>query len=116
MKLEVKVTALGELVSEMKENNIYIIFDDNAPAELAEIAVLHTRDELAEEVAVGDQVTIGELEYTVADIGEEANKTLKSLGHCTLRFEAEKVGLPGEICLTGNPIPDIQIGDTITIK
>lgn len=116
MKYEVIVTGLGDLVSEMLENNICILFNDNAPAELAEISILHTVAELKEAVKVGDKVTIGTLDYTVQDVGGEANHTLKTLGHCTLKFGAEKADLPGEIALTGNPIAHVKPGDLIKIQ
>lgn len=116
MKLNVKVTSLGELAQDMMDSGIMIIFNDNAPAELAEISVLHTIAELSEDVVPGDTVTIAGNRFEVLDVGDEANKTLAQLGHCTLKFEGDKVELPGEICLGGGDMPSVKSGDLITIE
>ena len=84
--------------------------------ELAEISVLHTFGDLKGPVEKGDIVTIGEYKYQVTCVGEEANKTLEELGHCTLKFDgADEPELPGTICLGGRGIPEAKIGDAITI-
>ena len=42
------------------EMRFIILFNDNAPAELAELAVLHTQGEMTEAPAPGDTMKIGE--------------------------------------------------------
>lgn len=116
MKYEVKIVKLGEMAEEFLDSGMMIIFNDNAPPELAEISVLHTRGTLEEEVAVGDHVKIGDMEYRVTAVGWEANKTLKELGHCTFKFsDSDKEGLPGEICLEQKGKPKVNIGEKILI-
>jgi len=116
MKYEVQIVKLGEMVEEFLDNGTMIIFDDNAPPELAEISVLHTAGTLEEEVVVGDHVKIGDMEYMVTAVGWEVNKTLKELGHCTLKFSGlDKEGLPGEICLEQKEKPNVEIGQKILI-
>lgn len=116
MKYSVKVVKLGEMVEEFIGEKMLIIFNEDAPEELAEISVLHTKDELKEDVKVGDTIAIGNMEYEVIAVGSEANKTLKELGHCTLKFkDSHTPDLPGVINLKGEELKEIKEGDTISI-
>lgn len=118
MKYQSKVTGIGELAFELLEvNDSLIIFNDNAPPELAEISVLHSIEEIKEEIKVGDTLQIGNQTYTITAIGDEAIHTLKELGHCTLKFSGkEEVDLPGQIELSGSGKPDVKIGDMIVLR
>jgi len=96
-----------------------IIFNNNAPAELAEITVMHTIENLQQPVEKGDVVTVGGNDYEVLFVGEEANYTLKELGHCTFYFYNENVEyreLPGYIILKSENLPNVEIGQTIAIN
>lgn len=115
MKWQVTVTKLGEMAQEMMDAGLLILFNENAPAELADISVLHTISELASPIEKGDTLTINDQVYTVFEVGDEVNHTLKTLGHCTLKFEGKSVELPGELSLSGGSLPTIKKGDTITI-
>ncbi|QCX34066.1 PTS sorbitol transporter subunit IIA [Caloramator sp. E03] len=118
MKYQSKITGVGEFAFELLETSGgLIIFDNNAPSELAEISVLHTRESLKEDIKVGDKLYLGDQVYIVTAIGEEANHTLRELGHCTLKFSGKpSVELPGEIELKGYCKPNIQIGDMIIFE
>ena len=117
MKYKSKVTALGEMVAEFLADNLVIIFNDNAPSQMAECSVLHTIEKMNGIIEIGDQITIGKNVFSVTAVGEEANKTFLELGHCTLRFTGNDcVQLGGEVELKGNGTPEIEIGDVITIS
>ncbi len=111
------ITAIGPLVEEMaREAGLIIVFDDNAPESLAEMAVLHTHCDLSQDVKVGDVVFFGNDEYIVTAVGEEANKTLKSMGHCSFKFTGEDaVDMPGQIALKGDGVPEVAVGDNFEI-
>lgn len=114
-----KVTAIGPEALSLLEANMLIIFNNNAPAELAEITVMHTIETLSEDVKKGDIVTLGGHDYEVLFVGTEANSTLKELGHCTFYLYGEGVEyreLPGYIILNSNVKPNIEIGQTIEIN
>ena len=99
--------------------NFIIIFNEDAPPELADISVLHTKSEVKEDPKKGDTVRICGVEYTIADVGWEALNTLKELGHCTLSFKGlDTVERPGIIELIGEPIKAEQllVGGTIEIE
>ena len=116
MKYSVKVVGLGDMVNEFIQEKMLIIFNEDAPAELAEISVLHTADTLKGDVNVGDIVSIGDLKYEVVAVGDEVNKTLKELGHCTFKFkDSNTVDLPGVINLKGEELKEIVIGNLINI-
>lgn len=118
MKYQSKITGIGDLAFELlEESGGLIIFNENAPEELAEVSFLHTIAEFEEEIQVGDTLELGDQMYTVTAVGEEAFHTLKELGHCTLRFSGQNaVNLPGQIELRGNGVPKLKIGDMITLR
>lgn len=116
MRYSSTITGIGDMAMDFLSAGFIIIFNDNAPAELAELSVLHTIKAVEQDIRTGDTVIIGGKKYSVTAVGEEANKTFKTMGHCTLKFtgmtEAE---LPGHIELEGEGNPDIRIGDVIEI-
>ncbi len=108
--------ALGFLADE--DCNFMILFNEDAPAELAEIAVLHTKAELAADPAVGDTMMICDKVYDITAVGDEALHTLRQLGHCTLSFKGgNEPERPGCIMLEGEPLrpEDVVKGGTIEI-
>ncbi|WP_182185996.1 PTS glucitol/sorbitol transporter subunit IIA [Pectinatus frisingensis] len=120
MKYDSKITSWGkDAIKLFKELNYLIIFNDDAPPELAEISILHEKAPLYGNILKGDTFIIGEKIFDVTAIGNEAYNTFKELGHATLNFSGEnKAPLPGHIVLYGN-IPllekDIQKGIRINI-
>lgn len=46
MDFTTEVTQIGEMVEEFLKEKLLIVFDENAPPELAEIAILHTKKNL----------------------------------------------------------------------
>lgn len=108
--------ALGFL--EEEDCNFLVIFNETAPAELAEIAVLHTEATLHADPAPGDTLMLCGKVYDITAVGDEALHTLRELGHCTLSFKGGATPeRPGCIMLEGEPITaaDIQTGGTIEI-
>ncbi len=113
-----KITEIGPMVAELAEaGQFFIVFNDNAPAELAEMAVLHTPCDLERDVAIGDTVVFGDKEYRVTAVGDEVNHTLATMGHCTMKFTGlSEVELPGQLELDGQGIvPEVKPGDCFNI-
>ena len=79
MKYKATITGLGECALDFLDEccNFIIIFNEDAPPELADISVLHTKSEVKEDPKKGDTVRICGAEYTIADVGWEALNTLK---------------------------------------
>ncbi len=95
-----------------------IIFDNDAPPELADIAILHEKAELSTDPAVGDKLTICNKTFRITAIGYEALQTLRTLGHCTLKFTGkDEADLPGCMMLKGERLTaaDIQVGGKIEL-
>ena len=121
MKYNVTVTGLGDMalafLDPAMEMRFIILFNDNAPAGLAELAVLHTQGEMTEAPAPGDTMKIGEKTYKVTAVGDEAIHTLKELGHCTLAFTAATEPYrPGCINLDGEIITEADVANGAVIQ
>ncbi|RCW47358.1 MULTISPECIES: PTS glucitol/sorbitol transporter subunit IIA [unclassified Halanaerobium] len=113
---EVEVTGLGEGVDEFLEQDLIVLFNNNAPAELAEISVIHTEAELKGEIEAGDIISIDDNDYKITAVGEVVNKNISRLGHSTLRFNGrDEAQLPGDINVEKSPLPDIKKGTIIKI-
>ena len=122
MKFSAEITAIGELaVSFLTEPEMksIVLFNDNAPAELAEISVLHTRSEVYLAPVAGDQLVIGEKVFDITAVGDEAVKTLEELGHCTIVFKGgDTPERPGCIMVQGEEElaeADLVAGNAIEI-
>ena len=121
MKYQVKVTGLGEDALAFwgeDDNNFIIIFNEDAPPELADLSVLHTKGELKEPPAVGDTLKICDKSFKITAVGYEALKTLPELGHCTIDFRGgSEPDRPGCIMVEGDELlpEDIKIGGMIEI-
>ena len=121
MKYDVTVTGLGDMalafLDPAMEMRFVILFNEDAPAELAELAILHTKAELTEAPAPGDTMKIGEKTYKITAVGDEAIHTLKELGHCTLAFTADTEPYrPGCINLDGEIITEADLANGTVIQ
>ena len=122
MKYSSEITGFGPEAFEFLEPelalNFVIIFNEDAPPELAELAILHTKAELIAPPVKGDIMTIGENVYTITAVGDEVQSTLGELGHCTLAFGGgDEAFRPGCIMLEGEMLTkgSLKEGDRIEI-
>ena len=122
MKYHTMITGWGELALSFlddPESNFIILFNNDAPPELAELSILHTKEQLLAIPAPGDTMIIGEKVFDITAVGEEAKSTLRDLGHCTLSFKGgSEPERPGCIMLKGDePLTkeDIQVETLIEI-
>ena len=74
MKYDVKITGLGSMAMEFldpsMEMQFVILFNDDAPPELADMAILHTAGTLSEDPAPGDTLKIVDRKLYVKAKGE----------------------------------------------
>ena len=122
MKYSSTITGWGDdalFFLEDADANFIIIFNEDAPPELADISVLHTKAALLSEPAVGDTMIIGEKVFDVTAVGDEAKHTLRDLGHCTLCFKGgDEPDRPGCVMLKGSEQllkNDIKVGIKIEL-
>ena len=112
IKYSVDITGLGaEACMFLDESpSFIIIFNNDAPPELADISVLHTKGELLADPEVGDTLTICGSSFEITAVGWEALVTLRELGHCTLSFNgATEAERPGMIELKGTAVTEQQL-------
>jgi len=116
MEYKTTVTKLGETYGEIFDQGMVVVFNENAPEELAELSALHTSAVLPKDVGPGDEVVLGDKRYTVTAVGSEANYTLKKMGHCTFVFTGDdEAELDGHVVLKGNGMPDLKPGSLFEI-
>ena len=122
MKYSSEITGFGPEAFEFLEPelalNFVIIFNEDAPPELAELAILHKKADVIADPAKGDILMIGENVYTITAVGSEAPQTLRELGHCTMAFGGgEEAFRPGCIMLEGPMLSrdSVKVGDRIEI-
>ncbi|HBO39251.1 MAG TPA: PTS sorbitol transporter subunit IIA [Pasteurellaceae bacterium] len=123
MKYQSEIIDWGEEALYFLEDeslNFIILFHEGAPEELKEVAILHKKATLFGEPAVGDKFFICGKHFEITAVGEEAKRTFKQLGHCTLCFSGEDhPQMPGYINVKGleklEP-KDIRAGGEIRIS
>lgn len=99
--LKTHITAIGPEVAELAEGGVLILFADGAPAELAEVSVLHRTEVGPSDAApaVGTTIAIGDLTGTITAMGETAWNKVREIGHVVINFNgATAAERPGEIC------------------
>lgn len=108
------IVQIGDLVNDFLQESTLILFDHDVPAELHDMAVLHTKSESTEPVQAGDYLCIGEHRWRVTSVGDRANETLLSIGHCTLKADGStEAQLPGMIHLEAAPFPPLTVGSVL---
>lgn len=116
---ESKVIDVGELVEDFKDEGILVLFGPSAPPELRDISVIHEfSDEPKDVLKKGMFIELGGKEYTVYDVGSEANKNFEELGHLSIYFsdDASKEILPGAVGVTPNEFPFVSVGEVVRFK
>ncbi|MDT0163925.1 MULTISPECIES: PTS glucitol/sorbitol transporter subunit IIA [Bacillus] len=115
-KFETKINSIGPSVTEFFGEKMFILFGDNAPAELAEYCLLIDVKGVEGEIAAGDTLQIGSNEYKVTSVGDAVKQNLSSLGHITLKFDGSQTPeLPGTLYLEDSEIQEVNAGDIIRI-
>jgi PTS system glucitol/sorbitol-specific IIA component len=108
---ELEITAVGALAEEFTAEGIWVFFSEQAPAEVAEFALLHQARPPQQLLAPGQILSIGPERYRVTAVGPVANDNIAKLGHLVLKAngfgEAE---LPGDVCIEARPLPYPSVG------
>ena len=113
---ENQVKAMGECVEEFKDAGMFIIFGENAPAEIRDYCYSVSVNPINGTIAAGQILKVDNESYRITSVGYEAPVTLAGLGHCTINFSgAAEPELPGTIYVESKPMPVIRIGTVIQI-
>lgn len=114
------VTAVGELVSDFREQGILVFFGDGAPVELHEFSILHKVEISQRAPEVGDVIRINSEsfseEFKVLAVGSVASDNLLNLGHLDLKANGlNEAELPGDVNIEARPLPIIKVGDKLEV-
>lgn len=114
---ESTIENIGENALDFLCEKMVILFNNNAPLELAKFSILIKPGKLLLPIEKGDIFTINGFTYKVTAVGEEANENLNSLGHVVLKFDGEdSPTLPGCIHLEAKELPNFTPGSVITFR
>lgn len=114
---ENKIKAIGPSVDEFEGSGFIILFGDNAPEELKDYCYSVDVLPVDGEICAGDVISFDDVEYKITAIGDEAQKTLEGLGHCTINFSGQtEVELPGTMYVESKEMPTLSIGTVIKIN
>lgn len=114
------VTAVGELVSDFRDQGILVFFGEGAPIELHEFSVLHKVEISKRAPEVGDLIRINSEdfseEFQVLAVGSVASDNLLNLGHLDLKANGlTEAELPGDVNVEARPLPMIKVGDKLEV-
>ncbi|MFR6675343.1 MAG: PTS glucitol/sorbitol transporter subunit IIA [Enterococcus avium] len=114
-----KIIEIGPIVEDFAEEFLLVLFGPQAMAELRDICVIHESSEEPKDVIQKNgRLTIGEQEYRILDVGEEANPNFETLGHISIYFrdgENNEI-LPGAILVEPKVFPVLTVGDEISFE
>jgi glucitol/sorbitol PTS system EIIA component len=115
-KYQARITELGEDTALFSAENMMVIFNETAPADLKSIGVIHEETDLVQNVEAGDLLQFDDESYEILFVGSKVNDTLKELGHCTIMFNGEAAAdLPGTMTVEKKPLPQVHINSEIRI-
>jgi glucitol/sorbitol PTS system EIIA component len=117
--IKTKITEIGSVVPEFKEENLLILFGAGAPPELKDISVIHEMQQQPDQALVeGGTLEIGNNVYKIEKVGDIANKNLEELGHLSIYFtdDTSVELLPGAILVTPGVYPSFAQDDEIVFK
>lgn len=111
------VKNLGPMAEDFIGEKMIILFNENAPAELAEFCLIHKGNNLTDTIEIGDILQINNTEYKIVAVGSEVQKNLANLGHIALRFNSneDNESLEGSLYLEDKPISLPEVGTEIAI-
>lgn len=111
------VTKIGPLAEGFLGEKMIVLFNDNAPDELAEFCVIHKGNELVDTICEGDILKINGQEYPIIKFGEVVQDNLGNLGHITIKFDGAKTDeiLEGSLHVEEKEAQLPDVGSTIEI-
>lgn len=105
------VTAVGQMVDDFRQQGVVILFDERAPEELREFAVIHSPTVTDSGPAPGDVVVLGDVELPVLAVGAVVQDNLLALGHLDLKADDRtEAALPGDVCVPSGVLPALVEG------
>ena len=116
---ETKVVGVGGDVQKFIDVvKMVVLFDDSMVLpELREFSLLHSGNKLDGVIKPGDILSISGEDFKIIKVGGDVHSNIRTLGHIIIKFDGGEGDLmEGSIHVEDKPIPNIQIGDSITIR
>lgn len=105
-----KVVGIGGSAMSFLDKNMVVFFGHQAGPDLAEYSVLIDGSGVCD-FESGDRLILGDEQYRITSVGEEANKNLAALGHAVIKFDGKtSAELPGCIHVEAKKIVEITTG------
>ena len=111
------VTEVGSQVGLFLQDKMIVLFNETAPSDLREIAVIHQYSPLEEDITVGDELVIGNQSFKITSVGYKVNETMRELGHSKIAFTGFlEVDMPGTLCVEEKEVPNIAVSSQIMFR
>lgn len=111
-----KVINIGNEAEMFREEEMIILFGENAPESLSDYCYNIKLEPVAGEIETGMELSIGSEKYSVTAVGSIVRKNLSELGHITIKFDGRsEAELPGTLYVENKALPEIMIGTEISI-
>ncbi len=108
----------GDAAKFFKAIKMMVLFDDAMVLpELRDFSVLHSGNQLDGVIKPGDILKIADSEFKIIKVGSEVHSNIRTLGHIIIKFD-DGAGelMEGSIHVEDKPIPEIRIGDEISVS
>ena len=113
---ETEVVDIGKEAQQFKEINMLIFFGNEAPDALRSSCFIIEVNDLKQDIEVGQTLQIGETQYKITAVGNEANRNLRNLGHTAVKFTGETTAdMPGSLYVEKGEFPTIKVGTKVEI-
>ncbi|SJZ74648.1 PTS system, glucitol/sorbitol-specific IIA component [Pilibacter termitis] len=113
---ETTITAIGIEAEKLAEENMVILFGDEAPDFLADYCYKIILKNLEGEIHAGMTLQIANVPYEIMAVGDVVVKNLNELGHITIKLDGStNAELPGTLYVEEKELPEITVGTTIAI-
>lgn len=116
---ETKIVGVGGDVPKfLNAIKMLVLFDDSMVLpELRNFSVLHSGNKLDGVIKPGDILKVADSEFKILKVGGEVHSNIRTLGHVIIKFDGGAGELmEGSIHVEDKPIPNVQIGDAISIR
>lgn len=113
---ELEVTAVGPLAEEFTAHGVWVFFNETAPDEVAEFALLHRAAAPRGRIAPGHVLEIDSERFAICAVGDVANTNIATLGHLVLKANgATEPEMPGDVCIEARQLPQPNVGMVVRI-
>lgn len=113
---ETRVNGYGENAAAFKEENMVVLFGNNAPADLADFCYIINVNPINGEIEVGDILSLDNTEYAITAVGNVVKMNLTNLGHITINFNGEiEAEVSGTLYVEKKEIVDLKKGSIVKI-